>query len=97
MQADLVRALRLPVILVVGLRLGCLNHALLTMRAIREDGCDLIGWIANRIDPKMAAADANLETLKARIDAPLIGVLEHAPDAKHAQYAHALLPAIARL
>lgn len=97
MQADLVRALRLPVILVVGLRLGCLNHALLTMRAIREDGCDLIGWIANRIDPKMAAADANLETLKTRIDAQLFGVLDHAPNATPAQNASALMPAIARL
>jgi dethiobiotin synthetase len=95
MQADLVRALRLPVILVVGLRLGCLNHALLSVRAIREDGCELAGWIANRIDPAMAAQDENLDTLKARIDAPLLGILGHAATA--AENTRALLPAIARL
>jgi len=79
MQADLVRALGLPVVLVVGLRLGCLNHALLTARAIAADGCVLAGWIANRIDPSMPFAEANLHTLQSRIDAPLLGVIEHAP------------------
>ena len=79
MQADLARALRLPVILVVGLRLGCLNHALLSARAIAADGCELAGWIGNRIDPAMARAEANLATLRARIAAPLLGVLAHAP------------------
>ena len=77
MQADLVRALRVPVILVVGLRLGCLNHALLSARAIAADGCDLIGWIGNRIDPAMAQADANIETLRERMAAPCLGVLTH--------------------
>jgi dethiobiotin synthetase len=81
MQADLVRALGVPVVLVVGLRLGCINHALLTARAIAADGCTLAGWIANRIDPAMAAADANLDTLRARIAAPLLGVIAHAVDA----------------
>lgn len=80
MQADLARALELPVILVVGLRLGCLNHALLTTRAIRADGCVLRGWIANRVDPAMERGDENLATLRARIDAPLLGVLAFAPD-----------------
>ena len=79
MQADLVRALGMPVVLVVGLRLGCINHALLSARAIVADGCTLAGWIANRIDPAMAFADANLATLRARIAAPLLGVLAHAP------------------
>lgn len=79
MQADLARALALPVILVVGLRLGCLNHALLSVRAIEGDGCRLAGWIANRIDPAMARAEENLATLRARIAAPLLGVLEHRP------------------
>jgi dethiobiotin synthetase len=78
MQADLVRALDLPVVLVVGLRLGCISHALLSVRAIRADGCVLAGWIANRIDPDMARADENLDTLRARIGAPLFGVLAHA-------------------
>ncbi len=79
MQADLVRALGLPVVLVVGLRLGCLNHTLLSARAIVDDGCTLAGWIANRIDPSMPFAEANLHTLRARLDAPLLGVLEYAP------------------
>jgi len=78
MQADLVRALDVPVVLIVGLRLGCINHALLSARAIVADGCALAGWIANRIDPDMARAEENLETLRARIDAPLLGVIAHA-------------------
>ena len=90
MQADLVSALGLPVILVVGLRLGCLNHALLSTRAIIDDGCTIAGWIANRIDPLMDYADANLATLRARINAPLLGVLEHAPGAIPEQAAQAL-------
>ncbi|MBO9661958.1 dethiobiotin synthase [Dokdonella sp.] len=80
MQADLARALELPVILVVGLRLGCLNHALLSARAIRADGCTLLGWIANHIDPHMARAEENLATLRARLAAPLLGVLDHGED-----------------
>lgn len=77
MQADLVRALELPVVLVVGVRLGCINHALMSVRAILADGCVLTGWIANRIDPAMAAADVNIETLRERIAAPLLGVIAH--------------------
>ena len=77
MQADLVRALELPVVLVVGLRLGCLNHALLSVRAIEADGCTLAGWIGNRIDADMLRAEGNIDTLKSRIDAPLLGILEH--------------------
>lgn len=79
MQADLARAMELPVILVVGLRLGCLNHALLSARTIRADGCTLAGWIANRIDPAMERSEENLATLRARLDAPLLGVLAFAP------------------
>lgn len=78
MQVDLVRALGLPVVLVVGLRLGCLNHALLSHAAIAADGCVLAGWIANRLDPAMPFAESNLHALQARIDAPLLGVIEHA-------------------
>jgi len=84
MQADLVRALELPVVLVVELRLGCINHALLSARAIVADGCVLAGWIANRIDPAMARAEENLDTLRARLDAPLLGVLAHAPELRDA-------------
>lgn len=75
MQADLVRALKLPVILVVGLRLGCINHALLSALAIANDGCRLIGWIGNRIDPDMARIDDNIATLSARLPARCLGVL----------------------
>ena len=77
--ADLARALALPVVLVVGLRLGCLNHALLTTRAIAAAGLPLAGWIANAIDPAMAVADENVEALRLRLQAPLLGRLPHRP------------------
>ncbi len=78
MQADIVRALDLPVLLVVGLRLGCLNHALLTARAIEADGCHLMGWIGNSVDPDMRRVEDNIDSLKRRIQAPLLGIVEHA-------------------
>ena len=71
---DLVQALALPVILIVGMRLGCLNHALLTAEAIQARGIRLAGWVANRIEPAMARFDANIETLSTRLNAPLLGV-----------------------
>ncbi|MGN2253066.1 dethiobiotin synthase [Frateuria sp. GZRe12] len=70
----------LPVVLVVGLRLGCLNHAMLSARAIQADGCRLAGWIGNRIDPAMAAVEDNLETLRQLLPAPCLGVLPHGLD-----------------
>jgi len=76
--ADLAQQLQLPVILVVGMRLGCLNHALLTARAIGDSGLPLAGWIANRIDPQMREYDANLQTLRQRIAAPLLAELPYA-------------------
>jgi len=79
--ADLAQALDLPVLLVVGLRLGCLNHALLTQEAIRSRGLRLAGWIANRVDPAMRAVDENIATLRDRIDAPLWAELPHQPHA----------------
>jgi len=75
--ADLAVALDLPVILVVGMRLGCINHALLTEQAIAARGLRLAGWIANRIDPAMARFEENLAALKERIGAPLLGVVAH--------------------
>ena len=80
-QADLVRALSLPVVLVVGLRLGCLNHAILSARAIAADGCQLIGWIGNAIDPDMARREDQRAMLQARIQAPCMGWLPHADGA----------------
>ena len=82
--ADLAADLDLPVILVVGMRLGCLNHALLTQEAIRARGLTLAGWVANQIDPHMAELDANVEALEERIRAPLLGVIEwqKQPDAQ---------------
>jgi len=67
----------LPVVLVVGLRLGCLSHALLSAEAILADGCRLVGWIANRIDPAMQAVDENLASLRELLPAPCLGVLPH--------------------
>jgi dethiobiotin synthetase len=75
--SDLARAWELPVIFVVGMKLGCLNHALLSAEAIRADGCRLAGWIANRVDPAMAAVEENLATLRALLGAPCLGVLPH--------------------
>ncbi|MEO6925073.1 MAG: AAA family ATPase, partial [Rhodanobacter sp.] len=74
-------ALGLPVILVVGLRLGCLNHAQLTARAILADGCKLLGWIGNAVDPAMERRDDNLATLRRLLPAPCLGVVEHAAGA----------------
>lgn len=74
-QADLVRALDLPVVMVVGLRLGCINHARLTARAIEADGLALAGWIANDIDPAMERADDNFTLLKSRLPVPCWGRL----------------------
>jgi len=70
-------ALNLPVILVVGLRLGCINHARLSARAIQADGCELLGWIGNTIDPAMERRNDNIETLRRVLPAPCLGVLPH--------------------
>ena len=96
MQADLVRALRLPVVLVVGLRLGCLNHALLSARAIAADGAHLAGWIGSHVDPAMERVEDNLGMLRARLPAPCWGVLPHAPDADPVAMArHLRIPVLA--
>ena len=80
-SADLARALALPVVLVVGMRLGCLNHALLTRDAIAAAGLPLAGWVANCVDPGMAVPEENIDALRARLEAPLLGIVPHAPDA----------------
>jgi len=70
---DIAAELRLPLLLVVGVRLGCLNHARLTALAIRLRGLECIGWVANRIDPAMVLAEENVATLRDALPAPLIG------------------------
>lgn len=92
-SADLAAELALPLILVVGLRLGCINHALLTVEAIERRGLELAGWIGNRIDPHMLRAEQNIDSLRKRIPAPLLGVLpwsEHPDPAAYAR--HVRLP-----
>ncbi len=79
-QRDLVRALEIPaVVLVVGLRLGCINHARLTVRALQADGLQLVGWIANEIDPQMARREENFAILCERLPAPCWGRLPYRP------------------
>ena len=82
----LAQELGFPVILVVGMKLGCLNHALLTAEAIRRDGLQLAGWVANRAEPQMAEFDANLEWLTKAIGVPRLGTIPHlsAPSAAEA-------------
>jgi len=82
-SADLAVQLGLPIILVVGMRLGCLNHALLTAEAIAARGLTLAGWVANVLDADMAMLDGNVAALLQRINAPLLGVVPHQqrPDA----------------
>lgn len=81
--SGLARELQLPVILVVGLRLGCLNHALLTVGAIRADGARLAGWVGTVLDPAMPGLDATVATLRERLPAPCLGIIPHLspPDA----------------
>ncbi|MBI5919587.1 MAG: dethiobiotin synthase [Nitrosomonadales bacterium] len=76
-SADLALELGLPVILVVGMRLGCLNHALLTAEAINARGLKLAGWVANCVTPDMPFLNENVEALQQRIDAPLLGRVSH--------------------
>jgi len=73
--SGLPKALDMPVILVVGMKLGCLNHALLTAEAIKQDGLILAGWVANCVDENMSCFEENLQTLKQTFNAPLLGVV----------------------
>jgi dethiobiotin synthetase len=75
--ADLARLLGLPVVLVVGMRLGCLNHALLTADAIAAAGLPIAGWVANHIDPDMTHATENVQALEARLRAPLLSRIHY--------------------
>jgi dethiobiotin synthetase len=84
-MADVALALGLPVILVVAIRLGCLNQALLTAAAIRSSGLPLLGWVANRIDPGCEQQDGNIATLTQRLPAPLLADLAYSDDAASLQ------------
>lgn len=75
--ADLAKLLGLPVILVVGMRLGCLNHALLTAQSITASGLSLAGWIANQVDPAMLYPAENIQALAERLPAPLLATVEY--------------------
>ncbi len=75
--SDLALQLALPVLLVVGMRLGCINHALLTAQSIQSKGCNLIGWIANNIDPDQVNAKENIEAVKSRLELPLLAKISY--------------------
>jgi dethiobiotin synthetase len=76
-NADLAQALALPVILVVGVRLGCINHARLTLNAIQQANLSCVGWVAVQIDPLMQGFEANLVYLQQQLDVPLLAILPH--------------------
>lgn len=77
--SDVVKALSIPVILVVGMRLGCVNHALLTKQAILKEGLSVVGWVANVVDSKMANLSENIQTLSDHLDIPLLGIVPNLP------------------
>ncbi|MCG7960147.1 MAG: dethiobiotin synthase [Candidatus Thiodiazotropha taylori] len=75
--ADLARALELPVVMVVGMRLGCLNHALMTAECMLNAGVTFAGWVANQVEPEMAAREENLATLRTWLPAPCLGEIPY--------------------
>jgi dethiobiotin synthetase len=94
--ADVTKELKLPVILVVGMKLGCLNHALLTVESIQRDGLKLAGWVANRIGGDMDVYEENVETLHAMIQAPCLGEVPFLSDPTAEQAAeYVSLPEVA--
>ena len=76
----LCQALELPAVLVVGMKLGCINHALLSAQAIIGDDVPLLGWVANCVDPAMQLVEQNISTLRQHIPAPLLGIVPFLPD-----------------
>ncbi|MDH3315391.1 MAG: dethiobiotin synthase [Gammaproteobacteria bacterium] len=88
--ADLVEHLGLPVMLVVAIRLGCLNHALLTVESIERRNLSLIGWVANLPAPETARAEQNIQALEKRITAPRIATVKYAPTTSVAHFAESL-------
>ena len=80
-MGDLVQQIGLPIILVVGMKLGCINHALLTQEAIKSRGLKIAGWIANSLSSEMFLLKENVDTLQAKIDAPFLGLIPVLPKA----------------
>ena len=79
--ADFAAAITAEVILVVGLKLGCINHALLSEQAVRASGLKVVGWVANHISPAMPESAANIEALRVHLAVPLLGEVPHIPKA----------------
>lgn len=77
LMADVVTSLKLPIILIIGLKLGCLNHSILTALAIKRTKLPFIGWIGNCVDPDMQAMSDNIESLKSLISVPCLGVVPY--------------------
>ncbi|MCK9637676.1 MAG: dethiobiotin synthase [Methylobacter tundripaludum] len=75
--SDLAKLLALPVIMVVAIRLGCINHARLTYQAVAQSGVNCVGWIAVCTEPELLGGDQNIQTIKSTVDAPLLGVLPY--------------------
>jgi len=92
--ADLAVRWRLDVILVVGLRLGCLNHALLTAEAIEGRGLKLVGWVGNSVDPDFERREANTDTLRLRLAANCLGLIPYSPGSSAREVSNALLSAL---
>ena len=92
-MADIPKQLNAEVILVVGIRLGCINHALLTAQAIRLDGLKIAGWVANILDTEMLRIDENIDTLKQMLIEPCLGVIPRLTDISPQQVAaHLTIP-----
>ncbi|MCG8488382.1 MAG: dethiobiotin synthase [Chromatiales bacterium] len=95
--ADLARALGLPVVMVVGMRLGCLNHALMTAECMLNAGVSFAGWVANQVDPEMSAREENLATLRTWLPAPCLGEIPYLTEASPERVAEYLSDAMCDL
>jgi dethiobiotin synthetase len=95
--ADLAAHWQLGVVLVVGLRLGCLNHALLTAESIARRGLRFCGWVGNSADAHFERRDENIASLRARLAAPCLGTFPHAPESTAADVAKSLIPGLSEL
>ena len=91
--AEIPRRLQIPVIMVVGIRLGCINHALLTAEAIRADGLELAGWVANCVDARMPCREENIATLVSMLDSPLLATIPWQQDIERSSCAPLFDPA----